>query len=81
MKRIAYSVLALCAAASIHAAEEFGTAKEAEALVGKAVAAVKANKDKAIAEINGKDPKWVDRDLYVTIYDMQGNALAHGMNP
>lgn len=82
MKKIAYLLFALgCqAAVSAHAGVEFATPKEAEAMVGKAVAALKANKDKTITEVNAKDPKWIDRDLYVTIYDMQGNALAHGMN-
>lgn len=62
-------------------AEEFATAKEAEALVGKAIAAVKANKQKTYDEITAKDPKWIDRDLYPTVYDMTGKVLAHGSNP
>ncbi len=62
------------------AAGEFATPKEAEALVAKAVQAVTANKDAAFKEITGKDKKWVDRDLYPVVYDMNGKCLAHGQN-
>ncbi len=61
---------------------EFGTAKEAEALVAKGVAYVKkAGVAKAYEEINGKAPGWIDRDLYLTIYDLDGKCLVHGQNP
>jgi signal transduction histidine kinase len=63
------------------AAEEFATAKEAEAMVGKAVAAIKADKAKTFKEITDKDPKWIDRDLYPVVYDTSGKVLAHGQNP
>jgi cytochrome c len=67
--------------APVIAAEEFGTAKEAEALVGKAVAHIKAaGKDKAYADFTGKKPGWVDRDLYIAVYDLTGKVLAHGQN-
>jgi cytochrome c len=62
-----------------HAADQ-GTAAEAEALVKKAVAFVKANgNDKAYEEFtNGKQFK--DRDLYIFAYDFNGKSLAHGAN-
>ncbi|GAA5162321.1 cache domain-containing protein [Viridibacterium curvum] len=62
-------------------AEEFATAKEAEAMVGKAIVAIKANRAQALKEITDKDPKWIDRDLYPVVYDMTGKVLAHGQNP
>ena len=62
------------------AKDEFATAKEAEAMVVKAVTAIKANKQKTYEEITAKDPKWVDRDLYPTVYDLSGKVLAHGAN-
>lgn len=62
------------------AKEEFATTKEAEAIVGKATAAIKANPQKTFDEITKKDAKWVDRDLYVTVYDMTGKVTAHGAN-
>ncbi len=69
------------AAASAFAKEEFATAKEAEAMVKMAVDGIKANKQKTLDEINSKDAKWVDRDLYAVVYDMNGKVAAHGANP
>jgi signal transduction histidine kinase len=62
--------------------EEFGTAKEAEALVGKAVAHIKAvGVEKAYADFTNKEPAFTDRDLYVVVYDLEGRVHAHGQNP
>ncbi|MBV6409677.1 MAG: cache domain-containing protein [Burkholderiales bacterium] len=61
-------------------AADFATPKEAEAMVAKAVAAIKANKQKTYEEITAKDPKWVDRDLYPVVYGLDGKVLAHGQN-
>jgi cytochrome c len=77
------SVLAIAgfvAQGTAHAADQ-GTAAEAEAMVKKAAAFIKANgNDKAFEEItNGKTFK--DRDLYVFAYDFTGKNLAHGANP
>jgi signal transduction histidine kinase len=60
---------------------EYATRQEAEALVAKVVAAIAADRDKTFAEITARDPKWVDRDLYPTVYDTNGKVLAHGQNP
>ena len=59
---------------------EFASKAEAEALVKKAVAAVKADKSATFAEITSKSSKWVDRDLYPVVYDMTGKVHAHGQN-
>jgi signal transduction histidine kinase len=58
-----------------------GTKAEAEAMVAKAMAYLKANgPDKAYIEFtNGSTFK--DRDLYVIVYDLTGKNLAHGANP
>ena len=62
-------------------AAEFGTKVEAEAMVKKAVAYIKANgNEKDYAEISNPKGQFVDRDLYVTVYDMTGKCLAHGFN-
>jgi cytochrome c len=62
-------------------AGERGSSAEAEALVKKAVAFIKANgKDKAFAEFNNQKGQFVDRDLYIFVYDMNGKCLAHGQN-
>ena len=75
------ATLAACfMAGSAHAADQ-GTAAEAEAMVKKAVAFIKANgADKSYEEFtNGKSFK--DRDLYIIVYDLNGKNLAQGANP
>ena len=68
-------------AGTIASAAEFGTAAEAEALVKKAVQLIKAEgKEKAFAEISNPKGKFVDRDLYIFVYDMDGKCVAHGFN-
>jgi len=69
-------------AGSITWAGEFGTAPEAEAMVKKAIALIKASgKDKAFAEINNPTGKsFHDRDLYIFVYDIKGVCVAHGFN-
>ena len=64
----------------IHASEQ-GSAAEAEAMVKKAVAFIKANGAERAAEefTNGKTFK--DRDLYVAYTELTGKVLAHGGNP
>ncbi len=70
---------AVCGATQ--AADE-ATKPEAEAMVRKAVAFVKANgKEKAYADINRKDGPFTDRDLYITVYGYDGVVHAHGANP
>jgi signal transduction histidine kinase len=66
--------------ATLFAADNFATPKEAETLVAKAVKALGADRAGALKEITAKDKKWVDRDLYAVVYDMSGKCLAHGQN-
>ena len=77
---ISTSVLGFMMAGTAHAADQ-GTAAEAEAMVKKAVAYIKANgPEKAYEEFtNGKSFK--DRDLYIIVYDLNGKNLAQGANP
>ena len=66
--------------ASASAAER-GTADEAVTLVKKAIAYIKTNgKEKAFAEFNNPNGQFKNRDLYIMVYDMQGNNKAHGAN-
>jgi signal transduction histidine kinase len=76
---IVLAVASLISSAVI-AADNFATPKEAEAMVAKAAKAVGADKAATLKEITGKDKKWVDRDLYAVVYDMNGKCLAHGQN-
>lgn len=66
-------------AASVGASEQRVTAKEAEAMVKKGVVYIKNNpRDKAMADITDKKGSFVDRELYLTVYKLDGTALAHG---
>ncbi|HEY1151888.1 MAG TPA: cache domain-containing protein [Pseudoduganella sp.] len=69
-------LLAMTAAA---AADDYATPRDAEKLVGKAVAAIrKDGAAKVYPSITGKDAAWVHGDLYPVVYDLQGKVLAHG---
>lgn len=80
MKLCVLAATVALALAQVALAGDFATAKEAQAMLTKAVAAIKANKQKTFEEITAQDPKWVDRDLYPYALDIQGMALAHGAN-
>jgi len=74
------TLLSFLVAGVAHAADQ-GSAAEAEAMVKKAAAYIKANgADKAYEEFtHGKSFK--DRDLYIIVYDLNGKNLAQGANP
>lgn len=77
----AIRVVLLCIAFALPAwGAERGTPAEAEAMVKRAVAYVKANgRDKAANEFtNGTGFK--DRDLYISYYELTGKVIAHGAN-
>jgi signal transduction histidine kinase len=80
---LAFLAAMMFAALTVQAQDksQYASTAEAEGLVKKAVAYYQKNgKDKALAEF-GKNPgPFVDRDLYVTVYDMKGNCLSH-INP
>lgn len=62
-------------------AADSGTKDEAVAMVKKAIELIKANgNEKAFEEISNPSGQFVDRDLYVVVYDMSGKCLAHGAN-
>jgi cytochrome c len=65
-------------AADAAGAEERATTAEAEAMVKKAIDFYKKNgREKALAEFSRANGKFVDRDLYVTVYTLDGKCLAH----
>jgi len=83
MKRLfAFLVAAILAVLSFGAhAEERATEAEAQAMVRKAATFYKKNgQDRTIAELVKSPGPFVDRDLYVTIYTLDGVLLAH-INP
>jgi hypothetical protein len=58
------------------------TKEEALAMVKKGIAFIKTNGlDKGYAEISNKGGSFVDRDLYLVVYGLDGKCLAHGANP
>lgn len=73
--------IGLCGSASAQKPAQ-GTADEAVAMVQQVIASLKANgREKTLAEINNTTSgKFRDRDLYITVNDMQGKNLAHGAN-
>lgn len=58
-----------------------GTPAEAEAMVKKAIDFYKANgPEKTFKEVTDTKGRFVKGDLYVLVYDLQGNCMAHGGN-
>ncbi len=71
---------ATLAGGAVWAAENV-TAKEAQAMVKKGVAYLKANgKEKAYAEISNPKGQFVDRDLFLSVTQFDGKVVAHGAN-
>ncbi|HTH94262.1 MAG TPA: methyl-accepting chemotaxis protein [Rhodocyclaceae bacterium] len=59
-----------------------GTANDAKALVEKAISTITSNgKQTAFAKFNDPHGPFVDRDLYIFVYGMDGVVQAHGGNP
>jgi cytochrome c len=67
---------------ALAAKDEYGSAREAETMVAKAVAHIQsAGAQKAYDDFTAKAAPFVDRDLYVVVYDLEGQVVAHGQNP
>jgi len=68
-------------AVGVAANEGNATAPEATAMVKKGIVFIKANgKEKGYTEISNKAGQFNDRDLYLTVYGMDGVVRAHGAN-
>jgi cytochrome c len=52
----------------------------AQAMVAKGVAAIQAEGWKALVEMTAPRKTYVDRDLYLAVYDLNGKCMAHGQN-
>jgi cytochrome c len=62
-------------------AAERATKEECVAFVKKAIEYVKTNgSEKAFTEFSDPKGKFIDRDLYIIVYDSTGLTLAHGRN-
>ncbi len=82
LKRIIASaaVVTLCLTAAASFAEERASKADAEKMVKKAVKAVKDKGDSVYKDMTAPNKTYVDKDLYVVVYDMNGKCLAHGQN-
>ena len=74
---VAVAVASVLAATAAFAQGQFGTAAEAKAMLEKAIAAVKADKAKALDEFNAGTGGFKDRDLYVFCAGPDGALTAH----
>ena len=75
------AVVVGCLAAAPAQAGAVASKDDAVAMVKKGVAFIKANgAEKAYPEISNKAGKFVDRDLYLVVYGLDGKCLAHGAN-
>ncbi|PYF04855.1 single cache domain-containing protein [Rhodopseudomonas faecalis] len=74
------AVAALAVAGPAYAGD--GASKDdAVAMVKKAVVFIKEQgPDKAYPEISNRAGQFIDRDLYVVVYQLDGKVLAHGAN-
>lgn len=80
LKIMMFSIASLAFATNGFAAEG-GTADEASAMVKRGVAYAKSNgKEKLLAEVLNTKGKFVDRDLYLSVWDLKATVLAHGAN-
>ena len=81
MRNLALLVLVQALMAGAAFAQAKATPEQAKALAEKAVAYIKAvGPEKAFAEFNARDGKWLDRELYVIVIGFDGTMLAHGTN-
>ena len=73
--------LGLAASPATFAKEGNATKDDAVATVKKGIAFIKANgKDKGYAEVSNKEGQFIDRDLYLVVYGLDGTVRAHGAN-
>jgi len=83
IRQVAYALAvgALAAQTPAFAKTDFASKDEAVAMVKKGVAYVKVNgKEKGYAEISNKKGQFIDRDLYLVVYGLDGTVFAHGAN-
>ena len=81
MKRVWLGLLIIALTAGVAFAQAKGTTKEAQAMLAKAVEFYKANgQAKSFAAFDDPKGKFVDRDLYIYVSDLNAKILSHGAN-
>ena len=74
-------LMACFALGTVHA-QDRASKEDAVAMVAKGIAAIKAKgADAAYIEMTAPNKTFVNKDLYLVVYDMKGKCLAHGQNP
>jgi cytochrome c len=80
--RVALPALAVLLAVTALAAERRATPAEAVQMVRKAVATIRKDGGaRTYASITDRHGPFVARDLYVTVWGLDGTVRAHGLNP
>ena len=75
------AALAVSLSSSAFAAAGGASKDDAVAMVKKGVAYIKsAGAEKAYAAFTAKEKQFIDRDLYLVVYGLDGKVLAHGQN-
>ncbi len=75
------ALLVLGVQSAAYSAEGSATKEQAVAMVKKGVAFIKSKgKEPGYAEISNKQGAFVDRDLYLVVYGLDGTVHAHGAN-
>lgn len=74
-------LVGLALSAGLAFANDRASKADAEAMVAKGVAALKAKGDAVYLEMTAPNKTFADKDLYLVVYDMNGKCLAHGQNP
>ena len=63
-------------------ASQEATKDDAVAMVKRGIAFIQAHGiDKGYAEFSSRTGSFIDRDLYLVVYGLDGKCLAHGANP
>jgi signal transduction histidine kinase len=74
--RAALAALVLAWSTTLVIAQQLGTAKEARAMLDRAIAALKSNEIAALSEFNNQNNKqFHDRDLYVFCFNMSDGKV------
>src|SRR5262249_42636983 len=77
----ALAILVLTLSTSAIAQAQYGTAAEAKAMLEKVIAAVKADKDKALAMFNKGESGFKDRDLQPFCFNISDGKILVSTNP
>ena len=78
---IAVAAVGLSLLTNVVVAAGNATKDDATAMVKKGIAFIKTSgKDKGYAEISNKQGQFIDRDLYLVVYGLDGVVRAHGAN-